>query len=220
MQSLKRVCHNIQDRIPHWTLLAGYWFNHPADTRRWIRWLVRLCRSRAPMCRYICSPTRHTVWSQWAILFSTEVCSTSLGPHRSITRSAPHKLYSQTPVCGNTRSTRYIQLTQSCRKNWDHFLLQHCNSWTHRVVRVLPHTKVREHSLHKTLPIMDRWGPKHLDQTQVLNKTTHQDHTIHPAGPQIHLHINTKDPQSQTNQRIHRRTSTRQLKQQPTNNIQ
>ena len=45
------------------------------------------------------------------------------------------------------------------------------NGWTCRVVRVLPHTKVCEYNLYKTLLMMDRWGLKHVELTQVLNKT-------------------------------------------------
>ena len=44
-------------------------------------------------------------------------------------------------------------------------------SKTCRVVRVLPHTKVCEYSLYKTLLMMDRWGPKHVELTKVMNKT-------------------------------------------------
>ena len=40
-------------------------------------------------------------------------------------------------VCGNMRTTQHVQPLRSCRK----FFLQLCNSWTYRVVRVLPHTK-------------------------------------------------------------------------------
>ena len=41
------------------------------------------------------------------------------------------------------------------------------NGWTCRVVRTVePHTKVCEYSLYKTLLMMDRWGPKHVELTK------------------------------------------------------
>ena len=46
-----------------------------------------------------------------------------------------------------------------------------CNGWTCRVVGVLPHTKVCKYIFYKTLLMMDRWGPKHVKLTSVLNKT-------------------------------------------------
>ena len=58
----------------------------------------------------------------WVSLFSTYVSSTCFGPHRSIIRSVLYKLYSQTLVYGNTRTTRHVQP----------LLL---NGWTCRVVR-------------------------------------------------------------------------------------
>ena len=42
------------------------------------------------------------------------------------------------------------------------FFLQLCTGWTCRVVLVLPHTKVCKYSFYKTLLMMDRWGPKHV----------------------------------------------------------
>ena len=45
------------------------------------------------------------------------VSSTCFGSHRSIIRSVLYKLYSQTLVCGNTRTTRHVQSLQSDRKN-------------------------------------------------------------------------------------------------------
>ena len=39
--------------------------------------------------------------------------STCFGPHRSIIRSVLYRLYSQTLVCGNTRTTRHVQPLQS-----------------------------------------------------------------------------------------------------------
>ena len=101
---------------------------------------------------YICSPTRNTkCFNEW-VLFSTYVSSTYFGPHRSIIRSVLYTLYSQTLVCGNTRTIRHVQPLQSCR--------------TCRVVRVLPHTKVCKYSFYKTLLMVDRWGPKHVQLTK------------------------------------------------------
>ena len=55
---------------------------------------------------------------------------------------------------------RYIHITIN------EFILQLCNGWTCRVVRtVVPHTKVCEYSLYKTLLMMDRRGPKHVELT-------------------------------------------------------
>ena len=39
------------------------------------------------------------------------------------------------------------------------------NGWTCRVGRVLPHNKVCEYSLYKTLLMMDRCGLKHVELT-------------------------------------------------------
>ena len=48
-----------------------------------------------------------------------------------------------------------VTYTQS-NKIHNMVFLQLCNGWTCRVVRVLPHTKVCEYSLYKTLLMMDR----------------------------------------------------------------
>ena len=79
---------------------------------------------------YICSPNKiHNVVLMSKFYSALLVSSTCFGPHWSIIRSVLYKLYSQTLVCGNTRTTRHVQP-----------LL--CNSWTCRVVRtVAPHTK-------------------------------------------------------------------------------
>ena len=53
-------------------------------------------------------------------------------------------------VCGNTRNYSTRPAVTKL------FFLQLCNGWTCRVVRVLPHTKVCECSLYKTLLMMDR----------------------------------------------------------------
>ena len=80
-------------------------------------------------------------------------------------------------LCGNTRTTRHVQPLRTCRKNCSsaynfvqplrscrkNFFLQLRNGWTCRVVRVLPHTKVCKYSFYKTLLMMDRWGPKHVE---------------------------------------------------------
>ena len=80
-------------------------------------------------------------------------------------------LYSQTLVCDNTRTTRHA-----------HPLL--CNGRTCRVVRtVVPHTKVCEYSLYKTLQMMDRWGPKHAELNLMCwLKLIHWDHTVYLVG--------------------------------------
>ena len=72
------------------------------------------CSDHVSSCNiYICSPTRYTkCFNEW-VLFSTYVGSTCFGPHRSIIRSVLHKLYSQTLVCGNTRSTHSSTSYQS-----------------------------------------------------------------------------------------------------------
>ena len=101
---------------------------------------------------YICSPRWYTkCFNEW-VLFSTYVYvgSTCFGPHRSIIRSVLYKLYLQiwyvVLLC--------ILLDTSSRYGW-----------TCRVIRVLPHTKVCEYSLYKTLLMMDRWCPKHVEPT-------------------------------------------------------
>ena len=106
---------------------------------------------------YMQSNKVHEVF-QWVSLFSTYVSSTCFGPHRSIVRSVLYKLYSQ--ICYVV--LLFVLLDTSSR-----------NGWTCRVVRVLPHTKVCEYSLYKTVLMMDRWGPKHVELTYVLNKLTH-----------------------------------------------
>ena len=68
------------------------------------------------------------MWFNEEVLFSTYVSSTCYGPNRSIIRSVLYKLYSQTVVCGNTRTT------QLCV-----------------VVRVLPHTK-SAHTAFQNVP--------------------------------------------------------------------
>ena len=72
-------------------------------------------------------------------------------------------------VCG---TTGHVQPLQS-------------NGWTCPVVRVLPHTKVCKYSLYKTLLTMDRWGPKHVELTYVMNKTHSLKHFVYLVG----LHI-------------------------------
>ena len=52
------------------------------------------------------------------------------------------------------------------------FFLQLRNGWTCRVVRVLPPTAC------KTLLKMDRWGPKHVELTSVMNKLNHLKHCV------------------------------------------
>ena len=44
------------------------------------------------------------------------------------------------------------------------YKLLRSNGWTCRVVRVLPHTK-SANTVCKTLLMMDRWGPKHVELT-------------------------------------------------------
>ena len=99
-------------------------------------------------------------------LFSTNVSSTCFGPHQSIFRSVFYKLYVQTLVCGNTRTTRHIQplrsndwmclhiqlvknapedglvRSETCRANMSaeqtHSLKQHCVScWTAYITSAL-----------------------------------------------------------------------------------
>ena len=85
--------------------------------------------SNTEIKKYLCSPTRYTkCFNEW-VLLSPYISSTYFGIHRSIIRNVSYKLYSQTLVCGNTRTTRHAQPLQS-------------NGWTCRVVRtVVPHTK-------------------------------------------------------------------------------
>ena len=45
--------------------------------------------------------------------------------------------------------------------------------WYVVIRTVVPHTKVCEYSLYKTLLMMGRWGPKHVELTYVMNKLTH-----------------------------------------------
>ena len=46
------------------------------------------------------------------------VSSTRFGPHRSIIRSVLYKLYSQTMVCGNTRTTRHVRRCKFVGRLW------------------------------------------------------------------------------------------------------
>ena len=72
------------------------------------------------------------------------VSLTCFRPHRSIIRSVLYKLYSQTLVCGNTRTTWHVQPLQKCRKKaqtWAQQLVplpwQWCCSQRHPVLRNL-----------------------------------------------------------------------------------
>ena len=58
------------------------------------------------------------------------------------------------------------------------------NGWTCRAVRVLPHTK-SAHTACKTLLKMDRWGPKHVELTYVMNKTQSLENFMYLVG----LHV-------------------------------
>jgi hypothetical protein len=58
-------------------------------------------------------PTRYTKFFNELVYSARFVSSTCFGPHRSIFRSVLYKLYSQTLVCGNTRTTRHVQLLRS-----------------------------------------------------------------------------------------------------------
>ena len=70
-----------------------------------------------------------------SVVLMSKFYSTCFGPYRSNIRIDSNKLYLQTLLCGNTRTTRHVQP------------LQLCNGWTCRVVCVLPHTKVCKYSL-------------------------------------------------------------------------
>ena len=72
-----------------------------------------------------------------------------------------YKLYLQTLVCGNTRTTRPVQP-----------LL--CNGWTCRLVPQLYHIPKSAYTACKTLLKVDRWGPKHVEVTYVMNKLNHK----------------------------------------------
>ena len=63
---------------------------------------------------HICSPKDEQSVLMSEFYSALFVSSTCFGPHRSIIRSVLHKLYSQTLVCGNTRTTRHVQQLQSC----------------------------------------------------------------------------------------------------------
>ena len=79
------------------------------------------CRDRVSSCNmYIYSNKIHSMVLMSKFYSALFVSSTRFGPHRSIIRSVLYKLYSQTLVCGNTRthsSTTYqilqIQLVQN-----------------------------------------------------------------------------------------------------------
>ena len=63
------------------------------------------------------------------------------------------------------------------------FFLQLCTGWTCRVVRVLPHTKVCKYSFYKTLLMMDRWGPKHVElKLRCWLRLIHWDHILYLVG--------------------------------------
>ena len=108
-------------------------------------------------------------------LFSTYVSSTCFGPHRSIIRSVLQAVFADL-VCGNTRTTRHVQ--PSLR-----------NGWTCQVVRtVVPHTK-STNTACKTLLMMDRRGPKHVELTYVMNKTQLLKHFVYLVG--LHIYYKT-----------------------------
>ena len=63
-------------------------------------------------------------------------------------------------------SCNICAVQQDTQSDFKVFFLQLRNSWTCREVRVLPHTKVCDYSLYKTLLMMDWWGPKHVELTK------------------------------------------------------
>ena len=124
----------------HWNVL---WFSCPVQTGPQQSVTERVYQSYN-------RTTRYTMRFYWVSLFSTYVSSTYFGPHRSIIRRVLYKLYLQiwyvVLLC--------VLLDTSSRYGW-----------TCRVVRVLPHTKVCDYNVYKTLLVMDRWGPKHVELT-------------------------------------------------------
>ena len=125
---------------------------------------------------YICTPTRYTKFFNDWVLFITYVSSTCFGPHRSIIRSVLYKLYLQTLVCGTTvRTTRHVQL-----------LRLDVSSST----RITTY-QICKYSLDKTLLMMDRWGPKHVElKLKCWLKLTHWDHIVYLVG--LHIYIYTR----------------------------
>jgi hypothetical protein len=122
----------------------------------------------------ICSPTRYAVCFVWLILFTTFASSTCFGPHGSILRSVLLQAVCADLVCGNTRTARYTMSSCHGVVGRTAFFLQHHNSCTYRLVRVLPHTKSAHTACNKTLLRTDLWGPKHVELTNVMNKLNHK----------------------------------------------
>ena len=57
-----------------------------------------------------------------------------------------------------------------------------------RVVRTLPHTKVSKYSFYKTLLMMDRWGPKHIElKLNCWLKLIHWDHIVYLVELYIYI---------------------------------
>ena len=105
---------------------------------------------------YICSPTIYTkFFNEW--VYSSRVLaqyvSDLTGPSSGV---FIYKLYMQIWYV-----VIRVLLDTSSR-----------NGWTCRVVRLLPHTK-SANTACKTLLMVDRWVPKHVELTHVMNKLTH-----------------------------------------------
>ena len=123
---------------------------------------------------YICSPTKYTkFFNEW--VYSSRMLGRHVSDLTGPSSRAFYKLYLQIwyVVLLDTSSRYFVQavtLYKLYLQIWyvviRVLLFQKLyNGWTCRVVRVLPHTRVCEYSLYKTLLMMDRWGPKHVELT-------------------------------------------------------
>ena len=117
------------------------------------------CRDRVSSCNiYADQQDTQFLW----LSFIHHVSSACFGPHRSIFRGVCLQAVCAEVVCGNPCITRHVQPLWS--------FLQLRNGWTCRVIRVLPHTKSAHTACKQTLLKMDKWGPKHVQLTYVMNK--------------------------------------------------
>ena len=72
-----------------------------------LKYLQSICFNLTEII-YMQSNKIHSVVLMSKFYSALFVSSTCFGPHRSIIRSVLYKLYSQTLVCGNTRTTRHV----------------------------------------------------------------------------------------------------------------
>ena len=115
--------------------------------------LLEIKQTQICVLHYICSPIRFTKWFLMS-KFIQHLCElymfrTSSVHHQECFVQAVFADFGMWSYCAYYSTRPAVT-----------------NGWKCRVARVLPHTKVCEYSLYKTLLMMDRWGPKHVELTK------------------------------------------------------